>query len=76
MNPGTLLRIGIIGSIVSSLFCFTKVLDELLAFLGLPSLLAYSNNLSALALALFLLLTMYGGIKKLELTSLNSGQGK
>ncbi len=72
MNPAALLRTGIIGSIVSALFCFTNLLDELLAFSGLPSLLAYSGNISALALALFLLLAMYGGLKKLERTNISS----
>ncbi len=72
MNSDAMLRTGAIGSIVSALFCFTNLPDELLAFLGLPSLLAYSDNISVLALALFLLLLMYGGLKKLERSNMRS----
>ncbi len=72
MNADAMLRTGAIGSIVSALCCFTNLPHELLAFLGLPSLLAYSDNISVLALALFLLLLMYGGLKKLERGNMRS----
>lgn len=53
MNNGTLLKTGIIGSIVAAVCCLTPVLAVLFAALGLSALVAWLDYLLLPALALF-----------------------
>ena len=54
-----LLQIGIIGSIVAAICCFTPVLVVLLGTVGLASLTGYLDIVLLPALAIFLLITGY-----------------
>ena len=54
-----LLQIGIIGSIIAALCCFTPVLVILLGAVGLSSLTGYLDIVLLPALALFLVITGY-----------------
>lgn len=54
-----LLKIGIIGSIIAALCCFTPVLVILLGAVGLSSLTGYLDMVILPALAIFLVITGY-----------------
>ena len=54
-----LLQIGIIGSIIAALCCFTPVLVILLGAVGLSSLTGYLDMVLLPALAIFLVITGY-----------------
>lgn len=54
-----LLKIGIIGSIIAALCCFTPVLVILLGAFGLSSLTGYLDMVLLPALAIFLVITGY-----------------
>lgn len=54
-----LLQIGVIGSIIAALCCFTPVLVVLLGAVGLSALTGYLDLVLLPALALFLALTGY-----------------
>ena len=54
-----LLQIGIIGTIIAALRCFTPVLVILLGAVGLSSLTGYIDIVLLPALALFLVVTGY-----------------
>ena len=54
-----LLQIGVIGSIIAALCCFTPVLVILLGAVGLSSLTGYLDIVLLPALALFLVITGY-----------------
>ena len=54
-----LLQIGVIGSIIAALCCFTPVLIILLGAVGLSSLTGYLDIVLLPALAVFLVITGY-----------------
>ncbi len=54
-----LLQIGVIGSIIAALCCFTPILVVLLGAVGLSALTGYLDLVLLPALALFLALTGY-----------------
>ena len=64
MNNGTLLKTGIIGSIVAAVCCFTPVPAVLLAALGLSALVAWLDYLLLPALALFLGLAAFALLRR------------
>ena len=53
------LRIGVIGSLIAALCCFTPVLVILFAAVGLSSLTGYLDIVLLPALAVFLVITGY-----------------
>lgn len=59
MKTGRLLQMGIVGSIVAALCCFTPVLVLLLGAVGLSSLAGYLDIVLLPALAIFLVITGY-----------------
>ena len=59
MKTDRLLQIGIVGSIVAALCCFTPVLVLLLGAIGLSSLTGYLDIVLLPALAIFLVITGY-----------------
>jgi mercuric ion transport protein len=63
MNDGTLLRTGIIGSVVAALCCATPVLALLLGALGLSAWLAWADEVILPALVAFLALTLWAGYR-------------
>lgn len=59
MNQNKLLRIGVAGTVVAALCCFTPILVILLGTIGLASLVGYLDYVLFPALASFLALTIY-----------------
>ena len=59
MQNNRLLKIGIIGSIVSAVCCFTPVLVVLLGVVGLSSVIDILDFILLPALGLFLVMTGY-----------------
>lgn len=59
MNQNNLLRIGVVGTVVAALCCFTPILVILLGTIGLASLVGYLDYVLFPALAFFLALTIY-----------------
>ncbi len=59
MNDKTLLGIGIGGTVVAALCCFTPILVVLLGFVGLSAALGWLDYVLFPALAFFVGLTIY-----------------
>ncbi len=59
MNDRTLLRTGIIGTVVAALCCFTPILVVLFGVVGLSALVGYLDYVLFPALAFFVGLTAY-----------------
>jgi len=59
MNDRTLLRTGIIGSIILALCCFTPILVVLFGVVGLSAAIGYLDLVLLPALAVFLAITGY-----------------
>ncbi len=59
MNDRTLLRTGIIGTIVAAICCFTPVLVILFGAVGLSTAVGYLDYVLFPALAMFAGLTLY-----------------
>ena len=59
MNDKTLLKAGIIGTIMAALCCFTPVLVILFGVVGLSALVGYLDLVLFPALGIFILLTLY-----------------
>ena len=59
MNDRTLLRTGIIGTIVAAICCFTPVLVILFGVVGLSAAVGYLDYVLFPALAMFAGLTLY-----------------
>ncbi|MGE0278066.1 MAG: mercury resistance system transport protein MerF [Nitrospiraceae bacterium] len=60
MKDATILKTGIIGSIIAAICCFTPVLVILLGLAGLSAWLGWIDYMLFPALAIFLGLTAYG----------------
>ncbi len=59
MNDRTLLRTGIIGTVVAAICCFTPVLVILFGVVGLSAAVGYLDLVLLPALAVFLAITGY-----------------
>ncbi len=59
MNDRTLLRTGIIGTVVAALCCFTPILVVLFGVVGLSALVGYLDYVLFPALAIFIGMTVY-----------------
>ena len=64
MKKVKLLRVGIIGSAVAALCCFTPVLVVLLGAVGLSAAVGYLDYVLLPALAVFIIITIYALLKK------------
>jgi Membrane transport protein MerF len=58
-DPKTLLRVGVIGTVLVALCCFTPVLVILLGVVGLSALTGYLDYVLLPALAVFIGLALY-----------------
>ena len=63
-NPKTLLKIGVSGSVVAALCCFTPVLVVLFGVIGLSAWVGYLDYVLFPALGAFIALTLYALHKK------------
>ena len=59
MNPKALLKLGIVGTLVAALCCFTPVLVILLGIVGLSVLTGYLDVVLFPALGVFIVITIY-----------------
>ena len=59
MRSGTLLKTGLIGTVVAALCCFTPVLVILLGAVGLSAIVGWLDVVLLPALGVFLLITGY-----------------
>lgn len=64
MNPKTLVRVGIIGTVLVALCCFTPILVVLLGVVGLSALTGYLDFVLLPALAVFVVLTIFAVRRK------------
>jgi len=55
----TLLKVGVIGTIIAALCCFTPVLVVLFGAVGLAAVVGYLDVVLFPALGIFILLTIY-----------------
>lgn len=62
--PIILLRVGVTGTIITALCCFTPILVVLLGIIGLTSLIGYLDYVLFPALAFFIGLTLYAFWRK------------
>ncbi|GAA3535066.1 mercury resistance system transport protein MerF [Zobellella aerophila] len=63
-NPYTLLGIGVAGTVVAALCCFTPILVILFGVLGLSAMTGYLDYVLFPVLAVFIALTIYAIHKK------------
>lgn len=59
MNQKNLLKIGVVGTVIAALCCFTPVLVILFGAVGLAAMVGYLDYVLFPALAFFILLTIY-----------------
>ncbi|MFT5489656.1 MAG: mercuric ion transport protein [Paracoccaceae bacterium] len=59
MKDGTLLKVGITGTVIAAICCFTPALVILLGVIGLSSLVGMLDIVLLPALAIFLVITGY-----------------
>ena len=63
-NPKTLMRVGVIGTVLVALCCFTPILIILLGVVGLSALAGYLDYVLMSALVAFIGLTIYAVRRK------------
>ena len=56
---GRLLKVGIVGTVIAALCCFTPVLVVLFSVVGLSGIVGYLDYVLLPALGIFILLTAY-----------------
>ena len=59
MNPNSLLKAGVVGTVIAALCCFTPVLVILFGAVGLAAMVGYLDYVLFPALAFFVALTIY-----------------
>ncbi|MCR9237992.1 MAG: mercury resistance system transport protein MerF [Alphaproteobacteria bacterium] len=59
VSNNRLLKIGIVGTIIAALCCFTPLLVILLGALGLSAMVGYLDVVLLPALGIFILITLY-----------------
>lgn len=63
-----LLKMGIVGTVIIALCCFTPVLVVLFAVVGLSAVVGYLDYVLFPALAVFVLITIYAVIRRARKT--------
>ena len=64
MNDRNLLRVGVVGTVIAAVCCFTPVLVVLLGVVGLSAWLGWLDYVLFPALALFIGVTVYALIRR------------
>jgi mercuric ion transport protein len=64
MRHNKLLGIGIVGTVIAALCCFTPILMILFGALGLSAAIGYLDFVLLPALAFFILLTVYALVRR------------
>ncbi|MCX8227916.1 MAG: mercury resistance system transport protein MerF [Sulfitobacter sp.] len=68
MNDKPLLKVGVIGTVIAALCCFTPVLVILFGVVGLSAIVGYLDYVLLPALAVFVLITIYAVIRRARKT--------
>jgi mercuric ion transport protein len=63
-----LLKLGIFGTVVAALCCFTPILAVLFGIVGLSAVVGYLDYVLLPALAVFALITIYALIRRARIT--------
>ncbi|NCF79972.1 MAG: mercury resistance system transport protein MerF [Proteobacteria bacterium] len=63
MQPRSLLRVGITGTVIAIICCFTPVLVVLLGVVGLSAAVGWLDYVLLPALAVFVVITLYAMMK-------------
>jgi mercuric ion transport protein len=63
-----LLKMGVIGTVIAALCCFTPVLVVLFGVVGLSAVVGYLDYVLLPALALFVLITIYAVVRRARKT--------
>lgn len=63
-----LLKMGIVGTVLVALCCFTPILVVLFAVVGLSAVVGYLDYVLFPALAVFVLITIYAVIRRARIT--------
>ncbi len=64
MQTSTLLKLGIMGTVIAALCCFTPILVILLGILGLSAWTGYLDTVLLPVLGIFIAITLFAWIKK------------
>ena len=64
-----LLKMGIVGTVIAALCCFTPILVVLFGFVGLSAIVGYLDYVLLPSLAVFALITVYAVIRRARNTS-------
>ena len=59
-----LLKMGIVGTVIAALCCFTPILVVLFGFVGLSAIVGYLDYVLLPSLAVFVLITVYAVIRR------------
>ncbi len=59
MQSNQFLKVGVIGTVVTALCCFTPILSILLGAIGISAFLGYLDLILLPLLAIFVLMTVY-----------------
>jgi mercuric ion transport protein len=65
---GRLLKMGVIGTVIVALCCFTPILVVLFGIVGLSAVVGYLDYFLFPALAVFVLITIYAVIRRARKT--------
>lgn len=76
MNDQKLLRLGIVGTIIAALCCFTPVLVVLLGAVGLSATVGWLDYVLLPALAVFAGITIYAVIRRQRAPRPGTAQGR
>ncbi len=74
MNDKSLLKVGIVGTVVAALCCFTPILVGLVGIVGLSAVIGYLDYVLFPALGFFILLTIYALWRQREMSKVIDGE--
>lgn len=74
MNDRKLLGVGLVGTVIAALCCFTPVLVVLLTAVGLSAVIGWLDYVLLPALAIFAALTVYALLRRQHASSQSGGQ--
>ena len=66
MSPNRAIKVGVIGTAIAAICCFTPALVILFGIIGLSALTGYIDVVLLPALGLFALLLIYGVVQKVR----------
>lgn len=66
MSPNRAIKVGVIGTVIAAICCFTPALVILFGIIGLSALTGYIDVVLLPALGLFALLLIYGVVQKVR----------